>query len=201
MKRTLLIFASAIVIFFTACNKDGIKLKPHDQDEMMMIMHQMMDSMTAMQPTNDPDIDFASMMIIHHQGAINMANYELQNGSNDSLKRTAQKIITEQQTEIDQMRSILAGLTVNDNDPAFTMEQMNNMTKMDAEADEQLITGNTDNDFATLMIVHHQSAIDNADAYLHHGNDDKLIPMAHDMVNSQTMEINELGNWLKANKR
>jgi uncharacterized protein (DUF305 family) len=167
----------------------------------MDTMHAMMDRMMAMPKTNDPEIDFTKMMMMHHQGAISMANVELQVGSNDSLKRTAQKIITEQQAEIQQFTTIMATLAVDNSDPAFTMEQMDNMAKGGKTADVQLITGNIDNDFATLMIGHHQSAIDNASAYLHHGNNAQLKTMATKIVTSQTMEIGELADWLKANKR
>jgi uncharacterized protein (DUF305 family) len=67
---------------------------------MMDSMHAMMDRMMAMPKTNDPEIDFAKMMIMHRQAAINMSNVELQVSSNDSLKRTAKIIVTEQQAEI-----------------------------------------------------------------------------------------------------
>jgi uncharacterized protein (DUF305 family) len=202
MKNTILIIGSTIVLFLSACQKnDGIQLKPHDQDRMMDTMHAMMSRMEAMPKTNDPEIDFVKMMIMHHQGAINMANVELEAGKNDSLKRTAQKIITEQQKEIQEFNNILAALSVDNIDPSFTREQSDNMMKMGKDADVQLITGDIDNDFATLMIVHHQSAIDNAASYLHHGNSEQITTMAHNIVNSQTMEIIEMSNWLIANKR
>ncbi len=203
MLNKILLAATIILAGFSACKKDnnGIQLKPHDQDRMMDSMHAMMNRMMEMTPTNDPEIDFVKMMIMHHQGAINMANVELQAGTNDSLKRTAQKIITEQQTEIQEFNTILATLTVDNSDPDFTMEQMDNMTKTGKVADQQLITGDIDNDFATLMAVHHQSAIDNASAYLHHGNNADLITIAKNIVTSQNMEIIELSNWLIANKR
>ncbi len=203
MKNKALIFGSAILILLSACTKsnDGIKLQAHDQNAMMTIMHQMMDSMRMMTPTNDPEIDFAMMMKMHHQGAINMANYELVHGSNDSMKSTAQKIISEQTMEISEFNTFLANNSVDNSDPSFAMEQMTNMDKMGSVADVQIITGDVDNDFATLMMVHHQSALDNASAYLHHGNNATLMEMAKSIVESQTMEIEKLGNWLKANKR
>jgi len=51
------------------------------------------------------------------------------------------------------------------------------------------------------MIVHHQAAIDNASAYLHHGDNTQIKTMATNIVNSQTMEIEEMSSWLIANKR
>ena len=45
--------------------------------------------MTSMPMSGDPDVDFAMMMRIHHQGAIDMANAELSNGKDPQLKKMA----------------------------------------------------------------------------------------------------------------
>lgn len=203
MKFLFILPTAFIVLLMSACTKDnaGIKLQSHDQNRMMDSMHAMMDRMMAMPKSNDPEIDFAKMMIMHHQGAINMAKVELQEGTNDSLKRTAQKIITEQQVEIAQFNTLLKGLSADNSDPNFSMEQMENMMKGAKMADIQIITGDLDNDFATLMIIHHQGAIDNASAYLHHGDNAQLKTMATNIVNSQVKEIQEMSNWLIENKR
>ena len=203
MKKILPIAGFALVVSLFSCSKDdsGIVLQAHDQNRMMDSMHAMMDRMQAAPKTNDPEIDFAKMMIMHHQGAIGMANVELEAGKNDSLKHTAQNIITEQQAEIQELNNLLMNLAVDNSDPDFSMEQMNDMMKGGKTADIQIITGDIDNDFATLMIVHHQGAIDNASAYLHHGNNSMLKTMATSMLTSQTKEIQELADWLKTNKR
>ncbi len=44
---------------------------------MMDSMHAMMSRMQAMPKTNDTEIDFSKMMIMHHQGAINMVKVQL----------------------------------------------------------------------------------------------------------------------------
>lgn len=202
MKNTLIALLAFSAFVFTACEKeDELRLQAHNENKMMQLMHRMMDSMHAMTPTNDPEIDFSRMMIMHHQGAINMANLQLQEGENDSLKRTAQKIIMEQQAEIGEFNTILAGIGVDNSVPAFSMEQMEQMMKMDAVSDVQLITGDIDNDFATLMIQHHNAAIENAEAYLKYGNNVQLRDMATRIVAAQQMEIQELANWLKENRR
>jgi uncharacterized protein (DUF305 family) len=58
--------------------------------------------------TNDPDRDFAAMMIPHHQGAVDMALIELSYGRDERLRRLAQGIIVEQRSEIALMQQILA---------------------------------------------------------------------------------------------
>jgi uncharacterized protein (DUF305 family) len=71
---------------------------------------QMNDAMTRMHrdmtmpSSGDPDLDFAAMMIPHHQGAVDMARIELQSGKDPVLRRLAQGIIVEQLQEIDVMR-------------------------------------------------------------------------------------------------
>ncbi len=61
----------------------------------------------AVKPTGDIDVDFAAMMIPHHQGAIDMALAELRYGKNEQLRRIAQEIIVDQQQEIAAMRLAL----------------------------------------------------------------------------------------------
>jgi uncharacterized protein (DUF305 family) len=50
----------------------------------------------------DFDLAFVDLMTTHHQGAIEMANTELRDGSLPEVKRLAQQIIEAQQGEIDQ---------------------------------------------------------------------------------------------------
>ena len=50
---------------------------------------------------------FLEMMIKHHQGAIDMANAELRQGSNADAKRLARQIIDAQQAEITEMQGLL----------------------------------------------------------------------------------------------
>jgi hypothetical protein len=58
----------------------------------------------AVKPTGDIDRDFETMMIPHHQGAIDMAQAELRYGRNELLRRLAREIVTNQQQEITVMR-------------------------------------------------------------------------------------------------
>jgi uncharacterized protein (DUF305 family) len=203
MKHANFLLTAIIILFITACDKDenSISLQRHDENRMMDTMHAMMSRMMAMTPTNDPEIDFPRMMIMHHQGAINMSNVQIQSGANDSLKRISQKMIAAQQMEIQELNSILASQAVNNSVMEFTMEQMDHMEKMDQMSDIQLITGDIDNDFATLMIFHHNSAIENSEAYLMYGTNTQLKNMANMMIDAQKKEIKELSDWLKANKR
>src|SRR6266511_188695 len=49
------------------------------------------------------DLAFVDMMTRHHQGAIQMANTELKDGSLPEVKHLAQQIISAQQREVSQL--------------------------------------------------------------------------------------------------
>jgi uncharacterized protein (DUF305 family) len=73
-------------------------------------LNQAMTSMNAamsVPTTGNPDIDFAAMMIPHHQGAVEMAKVELQYGTDSRLRRLAQEIIVTQQSEVALMQLAL----------------------------------------------------------------------------------------------
>lgn len=80
--------------------------------DFMSLMHRSMASMRQGMErapmTGNPDRDFAAMMIPHHQGAIEMAKAELLFGKDRALRRLAQQIIVDQQSEIDLMNLWLA---------------------------------------------------------------------------------------------
>lgn len=58
----------------------------------------------------DPDRDFITLMIPHHQGAIDMAKAVLLHGSDPALKNIAQEVIAEQSIEIAYLQKIQARL-------------------------------------------------------------------------------------------
>lgn len=66
-------------------------------NQSMKAMHTAMSSVSM---TGNPDIDFAVMMIPHHQGAVEMAKVELRSGTDPRLRRLAQEIVVTQQAEI-----------------------------------------------------------------------------------------------------
>jgi uncharacterized protein (DUF305 family) len=70
--------------------------------------HEKMMKDMMMAPTGDADRDFVTMMIPHHQGAIDMAKIELKYGKDPGLKEMAQKIIDAQEKEIEEFRKWLS---------------------------------------------------------------------------------------------
>ncbi len=73
-------------------------------EQMMETMERMDDGMSRAPMSGDPDHDFATMMIPHHQGGIDMAKVLLVQGKDPELLRLAQAIVTDQQNEIELMQ-------------------------------------------------------------------------------------------------
>jgi uncharacterized protein (DUF305 family) len=61
--------------------------------------------MAAMSPGAPYDAIFIDSMIVHHQGAIGMAQQALQEATQPEIKTMAEAIIEGQQAEIDRMQS------------------------------------------------------------------------------------------------
>ncbi|WP_051718527.1 DUF305 domain-containing protein [Hymenobacter sp. IS2118] len=167
---------------------------------LMASMNDMMGKMEAMKMKGNTDHDFAHMMMEHHQGAVAMADIELRDGKDATMKQMAEKIKADQQKELGELAPIAERLdsapsNYKPMDPAdpFTSKMkmsmdgmMQNMPKMVADPDMN---------FNMMMTVHHQSAVDMAKAELAHGKDTKLKAIAQMMVDAQQKEIAEFKAW------
>lgn len=83
----------------------GVERGSLGMSEQMMGMDHDASSLDSATPF---DAAFLRMMIPHHQGAVVMANAELERGKDPALKALARDIITAQQREIREMRAHLA---------------------------------------------------------------------------------------------
>lgn len=73
------------------------------------------------------------------------------------------------------------------------------MQKMQDEMMKTEMTGNPSGDFARMMIPHHQSAIDMANALLAQQNiDPEMKKLAEDVKDSQQKEIEQMRAWLES---
>ena len=172
-------------------------------NDLMNAMKPSMDQAEAMKMTGDFDYDFASMMIHHHQGAIDMSQVELSKGSDAQVKGWAQKIIDAQKAEITQFQQFTTS-----NKPAEMKkeggEQHNEMhethEKMDKDMNSMAMTGNMDKDFVMMMIMHHQAAVDMAKDELSHGKNADLKKMAQKIIQDQIKEVSDFQVWLDSHK-
>ena len=76
--------------------------------DMKSMMKDMNDKMASMAMSGNQDVDFAMMMRIHHQGAIDMAQVELKAGKEPKMLKMAKDIVAAQKKEIGEIDRFLA---------------------------------------------------------------------------------------------
>ena len=74
------------------------------------------------------------------------------------------------------------------------------MTGMMKDMESMPMSGDTDRDFAMMMKMHHQGAIDMAEMELKSGKDPKMHAMAKRIIAAQKKEIKEFDQWLAKHK-
>ena len=79
-----------------------------DWGELLASMETMHSAMTAVERSGNADVDFVRLMLPHHQAAIDMARVQLLYGKDPQMRRLAQEIIADQQSEIELMSLWLA---------------------------------------------------------------------------------------------
>lgn len=110
MKLATIAVTLALALSPVAVQADDMKKMDANESEAskayndaMMKMHQKM----AIKPSGNADVDFATGMIPHHEGAIDMARVELKFGKDPELRKLAEEIVKAQDSEIALMKSWL----------------------------------------------------------------------------------------------
>lgn len=155
-----------------------------------------MTRMRAIKPTGDADHDFASIMKMHHQGAVDMVNAYTPQAKNAEMKTMARRMNTMQKKEIQDFTAFLSGHKPQSSTAQFGRKSMQMMHKGDSHA----MSGNPDQDFVAMMSEHHQMGIDMANAFLKEAKTEKMRGMAQSIIREQTKEIKDMQDWQAKNK-
>lgn len=147
---------------------------------------------------NTADGDFANNMTSHHAGAIEMANMEAIDGYNRQVIALAKKIQTAQQPEIDLMNGFLKtwGIAPAGHQGEGSMSMPGMMTAAQSAAFFKLKGTELDKTFLTLMIAHHQGALEMSKTELTQGINPQAKALAQSITTSQTAEIATLKQLL-----
>jgi len=149
------------------------------------------------------DVQFAQMMIPHHQQAVEVAAMVPDRSNNPDVIALAAKIAGEQQPEIDTMKALLLQWNVDPNEMShesghagMAMAGMVNdatMVRLDS-----LKGASFDMLWLQSMISHHQGAIEMAKTEIADGKSADLITLAKNIVAAQQAEIDQMKQMLGA---
>ena len=150
---------------------------------------------------NDADVSFAMEMIMHHQQAMEMSDVLLaKDDVAPEVISLAERIKASQQPEIDTMNGWLASWG---RETMGSMGSMGSMDSMGGMMSEEDMTALEDASgpaasslFLEQMIVHHEGAIEMAQAQLTDGQNPDAVELAQKIINDQTAEIAEMEQLL-----
>jgi uncharacterized protein (DUF305 family) len=216
--KKILMFTFTGSILFSACNSDdkgsqasatdtvseaettsvagatmGMDTSINSSMPFTAAMNKMMQDMHSMKMTEDPDHDYAMMMKSHHMGAIEMSNIELSRGANAELKQVAQKIIDDSQKDIQDLDSFLNTHQANSKSDYAkrTMEKM-------MSGSSQMNMGQSsdiDQQFASMMAMHHQHGIDMSKDYLKDSKEAEIKKVANRVIKTNSADLTKLKKY------
>ncbi|GAB2750566.1 DUF305 domain-containing protein [Streptomyces bullii] len=151
---------------------------------------------------NAQDVAFAQGMIPHHQQALEMARLAADRAASEQVKDLAVRIEKAQDPEIRTMTGWLKtwGEKVPESMPGMDHSGHSGMPGMMGEEDMaklQKASGKTfDTMFLTMMVEHHEGAVEMATTQKTEGRNGPAKALAEDIITAQNAEITEMKKLL-----
>lgn len=152
---------------------------------------------------NDSDVTFAQQMIPHHEQATEMAALAEGRTQNAEVLALAQQIANAQGPEIETMQGFLEDWGAEEMDhESMDHDGMPGMDGMMSEEDMAFLEDSSgtefDEAFLTMMIEHHQGAIEMAETEQEDGQNPEAVALAGQIVEDQTAEITTMQELLNS---
>lgn len=166
------------------------------------ILETMKTSMSSTPRTGDPALDYLNQMIPHHETAVKMAENEIQYGTNQQVKRIAEKQIKDQTAEIAEMKKMADKIKANPkSDKAQEAAYMNDYVQfhdaMVSAMEDVKSSGNVDKDFLMQMMPHHDGAINMSRAISRYTNNSEVKQKAQSIIKKQTQDMKKMQVLIK----
>lgn len=142
---------------------------------------------------NDADVEFATMMVPHHEQAVRLIGYVKGRTENPELLALADRMREEQSAEIAVFKAWLeqrGESELTGDDLAEHVKHMAGSISEKQFTELQAASGTAfDKIFYTLMIAHHKGAMEMADNTLGYGVNPDMHKMAADVNTSQNAQV------------
>jgi uncharacterized protein (DUF305 family) len=146
------------------------------------------------------DQQWLDEMIMHHQHAVMSSSMMIADSERPELRDLAERIISGQQREIDQMRAWrrdwygAGGMA--DVQGAMMAQMTGNRGAMRGQMQQMMGSADLDRMFLEMMIPHHEDAIAMAEDALASAEHDELRELARTIITVQQAEIDEMRGYL-----
>jgi uncharacterized protein (DUF305 family) len=183
-RLSLLFIVGLAFLFLSACG--GTSPAPAGSDSAGM-EH----DMSKMEGEGPYDALFIDSMIMHHQGAIEMANQALKEATKPEVKALAEAVISAQEAEITQMQQWRQSWYP---DLAPTAGMGMDMGTMEISSDT---SKPFEQRFIEAMIPHHEGAIAMAKDAQQKAEHQEIKTLSGAIVTAQEGETTQMQQWLK----
>jgi len=157
----------------------------------------------ASKTKNAADVTFVTMMIPHHNQAVEMAELAIKQASDPGIKALAPKIKAAQRPEVDRMSGWLAGwgVPVPGGSGGHDMSAMGDQSGGMMSGHEMTSLGKAkgsgfDRMWLQMMVRHHQGAVGSAKTEVVQGVNPESKKLAQAIIDSQSAEITEMKSIL-----
>ncbi|MEA5446969.1 DUF305 domain-containing protein [Leptolyngbya sp. CCNP1308] len=198
----------SLPIVVSACGTSSSTPKESDSTAMPMGNEPMADHSMMMMDLGPSDAEFdlrfIDGMILHHQGAVVMAESALQNSQRDEIKQLAEAIIAAQQVEIDRMMQWRQAWYPDAGEqPVMYDAAMGHSMAMTANMQAGMMMsgdlGAADDEFDLRfingMVPHHKGALDMAQDALDKSSRPEIQQLSQDILSTQQVEIDQMEQW------
>ncbi|MGI3200548.1 DUF305 domain-containing protein [Streptomyces sp. GLT-R25] len=203
VRRTALsVAAGAAALVLAACGSDSGS-GGHDMGSMESDSSPTATASAKAGDHNDADVDFSKEMIQHHRQAVDMAELAADRASSQEVKDLATKVKGAQDPEIKTMSGWLTSWGEDvpeemsgsmDHDMSSAMPGM--MSGKDMDKLEKASGAEFDTMFLTMMVEHHEGAVEMAETEKADGKYGPATKLADAVVTAQTAEIKQMNKML-----
>ena len=156
-----------------------------DSARMGDMMKSLIDDMSNLRLTKDPDIDFATIMKLHHECVMQMADMEIRMGKDTAIQTRAKNLLNRLQIR----NKILDGFVFDqrpDNlNDSFSLQAISIFKQLSYSKNIGDTTSIIDQQFLSIVPVEHEIAIRVATVYLHYGTVPELKTVASSIISSK----------------
>ncbi|MCX4555653.1 DUF305 domain-containing protein [Streptomyces umbrinus] len=203
VRRTALsVTAGAAALVLAACGSDSGS-GGHDMGSMESDSSSTATASAKAGDHNDADVDFSKEMIQHHRQAVDMAELAADRASSQEVKDLATKVKGAQDPEIKTMSGWLTSWGEDvpqemsgamGHDMSSAMPGM--MSGKDMDKLEKASGAEFDTMFLTMMVEHHEGAVEMAETEKADGKYGPAMKLADAVVTAQTAEIKQMNKML-----
>lgn len=184
---------------FRADPSAGINLLQQKDDEFTGVLKDIYSRVKTVKLTNNPEYDYSQIMSTFLEGAVSLSRKEISKGKDNTMKDLAKRTDKRLRSEIsdfDKAKERQASKKEKEQGSGITTRTF--VSTLDLMMDRLRSyspTGDFDYDFASILIIHHQTSINLSQAFLENSIDSDLTKTAKKLISQNEQDIEQMLEW------